>query len=79
MIGEEIEVVAEELAKSGGLSWYPGHTPGPLMRLVTDHYRDQARVIIGGPGAPQGRGRLLLGSRSSEERTARNHPSWTSQ
>jgi hypothetical protein len=46
MTDEEIEVVAEELAKSGGLSWYPGHTPGPLMRLVTDHYREQARVII---------------------------------
>src|SRR5215213_44328 len=46
MIGEEIEVVAEELAKSGGLSWYPGHTPGPLMRLVTDHHREQARVVI---------------------------------
>jgi hypothetical protein len=46
MTDEEIEVVAEELAKSGGLSWYPGHTKGPLMRLVTDHYREQARAVI---------------------------------
>jgi hypothetical protein len=40
MTGEEIEVVAEELAKSGGISWYPRHTPGPLMPLV----RDQNKV-----------------------------------
>jgi len=46
MTDEEIEVVAEELAKSGGLSWYPGRTPGPLLRLVTDHYREQARAVI---------------------------------
>ncbi len=46
MTDEEIEVVAEELAKSGGLSWYPGRTQGPLMRLVTDHYREQARAVI---------------------------------
>jgi hypothetical protein len=46
MTDEEIEVVAEELAKCGGLSWYPGRTPGPLMPLVTDRYREQARVVI---------------------------------
>jgi hypothetical protein len=46
MTDEEIEVVAEEFAKSGGISWYPRHTPGPLMRLVTDHHREQARVVI---------------------------------
>ncbi len=46
MTDEEIEVVAEELAKSGGLSWYPGRGQGSLMRLVTDRYRDQARAVI---------------------------------
>jgi hypothetical protein len=46
MTDEEIEVVAEELAKSSGLSWYPGRAQGPLMRLVTDHHREQARVVI---------------------------------
>ncbi len=46
MTDEEIEVVAEELAKSGGLSWYPGRGQGSLMRLVTDHYREQARAVI---------------------------------
>ena len=46
MTDEEIEVVAEELAKSGGLSWYPGRTQEPHMRLVTDHYREQVRAMI---------------------------------
>jgi hypothetical protein len=46
MTDEEIEVVAEELAKSDGLSWYPGPVQGPRMGLVTDHYREQARAVI---------------------------------
>ena len=46
MTEEEVEVVAEELAKVGGLSWYPGRQEGSLMRVVTDRYRDRARVAI---------------------------------
>jgi hypothetical protein len=46
MTDEEIEVVAEELAKSGGTSCYPGRVRGPLMRVVTDHYREQACAVI---------------------------------
>jgi hypothetical protein len=46
MIGEEVEVVAEELAKVGGISWYPGREQGPLMRVVTNRYRAQARAVI---------------------------------
>jgi len=46
MTDEEIEVVAQELAKVGGLSWYPGRTPGPLLRSVGERYRDRARVAI---------------------------------
>jgi hypothetical protein len=46
MTEEEIEVVAEELAKVGGTSWYPGREPGTLMKLVTDRYRDRARAAI---------------------------------
>jgi hypothetical protein len=46
MTDEEIEVVAEELAKSGGTSWYPGRVQGPLMRVVTDQYREQACAVI---------------------------------
>jgi len=41
MTDEEIEVVAEELAKGDGSSWYPGRRQGPLTRLVTDCYRDK--------------------------------------
>jgi len=41
MTDEDIEVVAEELAKRDGLSWYPGRRQGPLTRLVTDCYRDK--------------------------------------
>jgi hypothetical protein len=43
---EEIEVVAEELAKVGGISWYPGRTRGPLLRSVTQRYKDRARIAI---------------------------------
>lgn len=46
MTEEEIEVVAEELAKIGGVSWYPGREKGTLMRVVSDRYRDRARVAI---------------------------------
>jgi hypothetical protein len=46
MTEEEIEVVAEELAKVGGTSWYPGREPGTLTRVVTDRYRDRARAAI---------------------------------
>jgi hypothetical protein len=43
---EEVEVVAEELAKAGGVSWYAGREPGPLQQVISDRYRDRARVAI---------------------------------
>jgi hypothetical protein len=43
---EEIEAVAEELAKAGGISWYPGRTRGALLRSVSERYRDRARLAI---------------------------------
>ncbi len=46
MTEEEIEIVAEELAKIGGVSWYPGREKGTLMRVVSDRYRDRARIAI---------------------------------
>jgi hypothetical protein len=46
MTDEEIEIVAEELAKIGGVAWYPGREKGTLMRVVCDRYRDRARVAI---------------------------------
>jgi len=46
MTEEEVEVVAEELAKTGGTAWYPGRQPGPLLREVTERYREQARAVI---------------------------------
>jgi hypothetical protein len=46
MTDEEIEAVAQELAKIGGLSWYPGRTDGPLLRPISERYRDRARVAI---------------------------------
>lgn len=46
MTEEEIEVVAEELAKIGGVTWYPGREKGTLMRVVSDRYRDRAKVAI---------------------------------
>jgi len=46
MTEEEIEFVAEELAKVGGVSWYPGRGNGAMARVVTDRFRDRARVAI---------------------------------
>ncbi len=45
MTDEEIEAVAAELAKAGGLSWHSGQERGPL-KLVMDRYRDRARLAI---------------------------------
>lgn len=62
MTDEEVEVVAEELAKIGGVTWYPGRQRShPIVRVVTERYRAQARVAIAAlerlrahqePGAP---------------------------
>lgn len=46
MSEEGVEVVAEELAKIGGTAWYPGRQQRPLLREVTERYREQARVVI---------------------------------
>jgi hypothetical protein len=43
---DEVEAVAEELAKAGGVAWYPGRARGPLLRIVSDRYRDRARLAI---------------------------------
>lgn len=32
MTEEEVDVVAEELAKMGGTAWYPGRQQGSLLR-----------------------------------------------
>ena len=42
MSDDEIEAVAAELAKAGGVSWHSGQERGPL-KLVMDRYRDRAR------------------------------------
>ena len=46
MTEDEVEAVAEELAKAGGVAWYPGRARGPLLRVVSDRYRDRARLAI---------------------------------
>jgi hypothetical protein len=46
MTEDEVEAVAEELAKAGGVSWYPGRPRGPLLKVVSDRYRDRARLAI---------------------------------
>jgi hypothetical protein len=45
MTDGEVEAVAAELAKAGGVSWHPGQERGPL-KLVIDRYRDRARLAI---------------------------------
>ena len=45
MTDDEVEAVAAELAKAGGVSWHSGEERGPL-KLVMDRYRDRARLAI---------------------------------
>ena len=45
MTEDEVEVVAAELAKAGGVAWYPGRERGPLKHVV-NRYRDRARLAI---------------------------------
>jgi hypothetical protein len=45
MTDGEVEAVAAELAKAGGVSWHSGQEHGPL-KLVMDRYRDRARLAI---------------------------------
>jgi hypothetical protein len=45
MTDDEVEAVAAELAKAGGVSWHSGQERGPL-KVVRDRYRDRARLAI---------------------------------
>jgi hypothetical protein len=45
MTEDEIEAVAAELARTGGLSWHNGQERGPL-KLVMNRYRDRARAAL---------------------------------
>jgi hypothetical protein len=46
MTEKEVDVVAEELARLGGSSWYPGRTEDPVLRVVTERFRERARAAI---------------------------------
>ena len=46
MTEKEVDVVAEELAKAGGISWYPGRSEDPVLRVVTERFRQRARAAI---------------------------------
>jgi hypothetical protein len=45
MTDDEVEAVAAELARAGGVSWHSGQEHGPL-KAVMDRYRDRARLAI---------------------------------
>jgi hypothetical protein len=46
MTDEEIEVVAEELAKLVHVPWAPGYETSPLIHVVTECHRAEARAIL---------------------------------
>ena len=73
MTDEEIEAVAEELAKIGGISWYPGRTDGPLLRPISERYRDRARVAIAALDRVRA-GRDASASQDSTAKNASSHP-----
>jgi hypothetical protein len=46
MTEDEVEIVAQEMAKIGGTTWYLGRTSGAVFRVVNERYKDRARVAI---------------------------------
>src|ERR1044071_4203616 len=46
MTEDEIEVVAEALAKAAGMTWCVDRDRASLQKLVSDRYRDRARTAI---------------------------------
>jgi hypothetical protein len=46
MRDEETEVVAEELAKLVRVPWAPGYETSPLLHVVTECHRAEARAIL---------------------------------
>ncbi len=46
MTEDEVEIVAQEMAKIGGTTWYPSRTSGAVFRVVNERYKDRARVAI---------------------------------
>jgi hypothetical protein len=46
MTEEEIEIVAQEMAKIGGTTWYPSRTCGAVLRVANERYKDRARMAI---------------------------------
>lgn len=63
----EVEAVAAELAKAGGVSWHSGQERGPL-RLVMDRYRDRARLAIAALDRVRAAGQSIsLGTVGSEQ------------
>ena len=46
MTDQEVEVVAEELAKLVHVPWAPGYETTPLLHVVTECHRAEARAIL---------------------------------
>jgi hypothetical protein len=46
MTDQEVEVVAEELAKLVHVPWAPGYETSPLLHVVTECHRAEARAIL---------------------------------
>ena len=46
MTDQEVEVVAEELAKLVSVPWAPGNETTPLIHVVTECHRAEARAIL---------------------------------
>ena len=72
---EEIDAVAEELAKVGGISWYPVRSGGPVLRALRERYRDRPRVAIAALAGWRARsgpaGQRSLAARSRPRRAER--------
>ena len=73
----EVEAVAAELAKAGGVSWHSGQERGPL-KLVMDRYRDRARLAIAALDRVRPLSRVSLAIPSALSSLGQSHkPPWS--
>ena len=75
MTEKEVDVVAEELARLGGSCWHPGRGDDPVLRVVTERFRERARAAIAALDRFRGR----LGDARNGERCAAPSASTTAE
>jgi hypothetical protein len=74
---DEVQIVAEELARMSGTTWYLGRKPGSLPLVLMDRYRDRVRGAIAALDRYWGnRAALCAGQQSLWTLSSCEKPKW---